>query len=385
MKLRPKLSIIDHFQGVEDPRIERSKEHLLIDILILKFVCVGWFIGASPVLVYLLLHPAELTALRGLDLFISFGPATLVQSAMVLFYSRLQVLLDKLYGERLQYYSKVIEEQAIRASAMEEAFTQFHNGPLQSLAVLLRDVQRDRIPSPEVVERLAQLNAEIRDVGQSLIASTQTEESIANPSPEAIGRSTLRLGSGTLLDLNLPLDRVLHEVYTVTLKRNLPHFQTIRAKIRNFDRLENVALTFDLKRELCLWLEESLCNVGKHAQGVTRIQVTGTSKNGRYTLTVRDNMDTFGIFDTDRICIGNIFNKILKTGTAGEFDVSRGCIRGVPETVLYPQWLHHIASRRRGKPQSPFATHLELQFAGDDVHRLGFMGMRVRWNHRFGR
>ena len=47
MKLRPKLSIIDHFQGVEDPRIERSKEHLLIDILTIAILAVicgadGW-------------------------------------------------------------------------------------------------------------------------------------------------------------------------------------------------------------------------------------------------------------------------------------------------------------------------------------------------------
>lgn len=47
MKLRPKLSIIDHFQGLEDPRIERSKEHLLIDILTIAILAVicgadGW-------------------------------------------------------------------------------------------------------------------------------------------------------------------------------------------------------------------------------------------------------------------------------------------------------------------------------------------------------
>ncbi len=32
-KLRPKYSIAEHFKTVEDPRTERSKEHLLIDIL----------------------------------------------------------------------------------------------------------------------------------------------------------------------------------------------------------------------------------------------------------------------------------------------------------------------------------------------------------------
>ncbi|MDY6940150.1 MAG: transposase family protein, partial [Cyanobacteriota bacterium] len=47
MKLRPKLRIMEHFQGVEDPRIERSREHLLIDILTIAILAVicgadGW-------------------------------------------------------------------------------------------------------------------------------------------------------------------------------------------------------------------------------------------------------------------------------------------------------------------------------------------------------
>ena len=45
----------------------------------------------------------------------------------------------------------------------------------------------------------------------------------------------------------------------------------------------------DLKREICLWLEEALCNVGKHAEGVTRIQVTGKYQDKQYTLKVQDN------------------------------------------------------------------------------------------------
>ena len=47
MKLPPKISIADHFQNVEDPRIERTKEHLLIDILTIAILAVicgadGW-------------------------------------------------------------------------------------------------------------------------------------------------------------------------------------------------------------------------------------------------------------------------------------------------------------------------------------------------------
>jgi len=47
MKLRPKFSIAEHFETIEDPRIERSKEHLLIDILTISILAVicganGW-------------------------------------------------------------------------------------------------------------------------------------------------------------------------------------------------------------------------------------------------------------------------------------------------------------------------------------------------------
>jgi nitrate/nitrite-specific signal transduction histidine kinase len=44
-----------------------------------------------------------------------------------------------------------------------------------------------------------------------------------------------------------------------------------------------------MKRDLCLWLEEALCNVGKHAQGTTRIVVTGQHHEGQYVLKVQDN------------------------------------------------------------------------------------------------
>ena len=47
MKLKPKFSIAEHFETVEDPRIKRSKAHLLIDILTIAILAVicgadGW-------------------------------------------------------------------------------------------------------------------------------------------------------------------------------------------------------------------------------------------------------------------------------------------------------------------------------------------------------
>ncbi len=40
MKLKPKLAIADHFAEVEDPRIERTKQHKLIDIITIAICAV---------------------------------------------------------------------------------------------------------------------------------------------------------------------------------------------------------------------------------------------------------------------------------------------------------------------------------------------------------
>ena len=40
MTLKPKTSIADHFADIDDPRIDRSTDHLLIDILTIAILAV---------------------------------------------------------------------------------------------------------------------------------------------------------------------------------------------------------------------------------------------------------------------------------------------------------------------------------------------------------
>jgi hypothetical protein len=40
MKLQPKITIADHFADLENPRIERTKHHQLIDIITLSICAV---------------------------------------------------------------------------------------------------------------------------------------------------------------------------------------------------------------------------------------------------------------------------------------------------------------------------------------------------------
>lgn len=47
MKLKPKITIADHFEFVKDPHIERTKQHKLIDIITIAICAVicgaeGW-------------------------------------------------------------------------------------------------------------------------------------------------------------------------------------------------------------------------------------------------------------------------------------------------------------------------------------------------------
>ena len=47
MKLKPKITIADHFTEIEDPRVERTKQHKLIDIITIAICAVicgaeGW-------------------------------------------------------------------------------------------------------------------------------------------------------------------------------------------------------------------------------------------------------------------------------------------------------------------------------------------------------
>jgi two-component sensor histidine kinase len=270
---------------------------------LLKAVLGTWILTAAPLLLYLIFHPQELMTPRGLDFFMTLGPTMAVQLVLIFFFNQLQDLVDRLYQERLQYYEKVIERQTIRQQAMEHTFNQIHNGPLQTLALLMRDLQQHAPESADLLQRLQELNAEIRAVGQSLAPT--------------IGEHILRLAEGTCIDLNHPLHNLCHEVYAQTLKRDLPHFQGIRVKVRNFAPLEPSTLSIDLKRDICLWLEEALCNVGKHAQGTTRILVTGQPNATEYVLKVQDNGHGFQSTITQQ---GTEFSQLLAHRLGGTFE-----------------------------------------------------------------
>ncbi|MEG4443468.1 CHASE2 domain-containing protein [Microcoleus sp. AT9_B5] len=204
------------------------------------FIVGGWWIPAAPALLVLVINGAILNTFYQYDRFLRF-------------------------------------QIEIRQHTIERTFVLIHNGPLQTLANILRHVQDQDLEPNRLLEELKNLNWEIREVGDYLKL-------------EALDRQeSLRLGSGLILDLKIPIRDLLYEVYSHTLQRNFPSFKTLKVKVYSFEPIEEQYLSLEQKRELCQFLEEALCNVGKHAKKLTRLSATGKQNKGWYTLSIKDN------------------------------------------------------------------------------------------------
>ncbi|MBV9386190.1 MAG: CHASE2 domain-containing protein [Chroococcidiopsidaceae cyanobacterium CP_BM_ER_R8_30] len=164
-----------------------------------------------------------------------------------------------------------------RQFIIERTFDTIHNGPLQTLAKVLKQIRDQDLPSNQLLKELEYLNYELRAVYESLQRETLTQG------------ENLCLGCGLELDLQNPLHEVLYQVYSYTLERDFPCFKTLKVKVPKFDLFECRHLSTEQKRGLCRFLEEALCNVGKHAKGVTRLSITYTQESGWYILRITDN------------------------------------------------------------------------------------------------
>lgn len=208
----------------------------------------GWWIPVVPALMGLVLNGAGLAA--------------------SLFYR-----YDQDLRSRLQDRQRVIDY----------TFNTIHNGPLQTLAKLLRQAQSQDVPSSQMLIELQQLNQELRSVYDlvRLDALVEGDQFYLNCDHE--------------LNLQEPLHEVLYEVYTSVMERDYPCFQSLKVQLVTFEPLDAQYLSVEQKRGLCRFLEESLCNVGKHAQGSSRLEVTCTQAQGRNMIQVMDNGSGYDI------------------------------------------------------------------------------------------
>ena len=152
-----------------------------------------------------------------------------------------------------------------------------HNRPIQTLKKILRDARSQELADEWLLEELDVLNKELRDVGNLI-----EKETITDGDRIHIGESEI--------DLQCTLKQILYQVYTNTIILDYPHFKTIKFKLINFeDSINEAKLTVEQKRSLCRFLEEALINVGKYAEGITRIKVLCQQENQRNIIRVEDN------------------------------------------------------------------------------------------------
>ncbi|NDJ25323.1 CHASE2 domain-containing protein [Nostoc sp. B(2019)] len=241
------------FFGIASARLTKSPLENFVVVGIASFSLVvfsyllltwGWWVPVIPALLVLALNGIELTALYQ-------------------------------YDQALR--SRIQARQAI----IERTFETIHNGPLQNLAKVLKLVRDQDSPTnellPELEKELEKLNHELRGIYEFLQREPPTQD------------TSLYLGKSLVLNLQDPLHEILYQVYSYTLEREFPCFKTIRIKIRTFEPIDERRLNIEQKRSLCRFLEEALCNVGKHATGVTRLEVTCSSSEGWYTLSIVDD------------------------------------------------------------------------------------------------
>lgn len=236
--------------GMSLGRFLRSPWKILLGLLIASIsqigicyglILLGWWVPIVPVLLVLVLNGAGLMA--------------------AFFYRHEQEL-------RLR-----LEE---RQFAIEQTFNAIHSGPLQTLVAILRNAQEQATPPPCLPD-LQRLNEELRAVYGSVQRDAIADE------------PHFRMGSAIELALQAPLHELLYKVYCNTLEQELPYLKTLKFKIVQFDALNTSHLRLEHKRALCRFLEEALCNVGKHAIEATRLTVICTQEGDRQVIRVADN------------------------------------------------------------------------------------------------
>ncbi|MDM9382735.1 CHASE2 domain-containing protein [Chlorogloeopsis sp. ULAP01] len=218
------------------------------------------------------------------------GSSLIIISYLLLFYwgwwvplipAILVLSLNGIAMTALYQYDQALRSRIeARQALIERTFETIHNGPLQTLAKALKRV-REKDASDEVpitLEKdLEKLNYELRGIYEFLQREPLSQD------------RSLYLGNGLSISLEDPIHAVLYQVYNHTLEREFPCFSSLKVKIVTFDPIDERCLSIEQKRGLCRFLEEALCNVGKHAIGVTRLEVSYTKNEGWYTLKIIDD------------------------------------------------------------------------------------------------
>ncbi|NEQ50362.1 MAG: CHASE2 domain-containing protein [Leptolyngbya sp. SIO3F4] len=209
-----------------------------------------------------------------------------------------------LYDHTLR--SRIHERQQI----IERTYDAIHNGPLQTLATLRQ--QKDDM-KPGVSSKLATLDNEIRTIYVRLLQDSLPVE------------YQLQLGTQRVIDLRNPLKEILYEIYNETLERDFPGFDSLNIYVPDFQPLSIKGLSPNDKRSICRFLEEALCNVGKHATNPKRLKVSCITEDAHNVIRIEDNGQNRIETGKDRKGRGSQQANALARRLRGEFrrDISK--------------------------------------------------------------
>ncbi|MFB2839351.1 CHASE2 domain-containing protein [Floridanema evergladense] len=184
------------------------------------------------------------------------------------------VVLNAFYQYDRALRARISDRQML----IDRTFDTIHNGPLQKLAAILRDLQEQNLSQhKQLIKDLKDVNSELRAIYEFMQKETVTQA------------DSLYLERRLEINLQAPIHELFYQVYVHTLERDLPGFRNLKIKVYSFVPIDNEQLSIEKKQGLCRFLEEALCNVGKHAKGVTRLSVTCIEKENWYTLSITDN------------------------------------------------------------------------------------------------
>lgn len=206
-----------------------------------------------------------------------------------------------------RYQQDLKQQLRDRQYVIDHTFDAIHNGPLQTLSLLLSKTRSGELELPQIEAKLKDLNQELRAVYELV-------------RQEVLNRDeNLHLAEDQAIALTESLDEVLYEVYSYTLKREFDHFKTLKFSVTTFEPLDTTGLTLEHKRNLGRFLEESLCNVGKYAEGVTRLDVTCKQEEGWNVIRVMDNGKGFDSTKSTTGGRGTQLAKNLEQQLGGQF------------------------------------------------------------------
>ena len=238
-----------------------------------------WFISFTFICLFILRGGKNYFPLISLTLTsLTLCYISLILGHWIVYYPFIPVIflgLISWYNTRTKVRKLLKEESELRQKVIDRTFSIIHNGPLQTLSGIRRYAQTQG--DSNLTSYLEKLDEEIRSIG----------EFSRNENSDFYHQ--FYLSNNETLDLSSPVQELFYQLFNKTIERDLLGFKTFKIKIRSFDPIDDKNLTIEIKRELCRFLEEMLCNCEKHARGASQLKAIGKHANDMYILRIEDN------------------------------------------------------------------------------------------------